>query len=64
MAKKSSSELLSPFAITFWMGGGLLALLLLTSKKKTPIDTVQGLPPYEGPAVIAGIPNSHSGAIG
>lgn len=46
----STRELLSPFSIAFWMGGGLVALLLLTSKKKTPIATVQGLPPYQGPA--------------
>lgn len=62
--KLSTSELLSPFTITFWMGGGLVALLLLTSKKKTPIDTIQGLPPYEGPAVISGVPSTNHGSIG
>ncbi len=55
-AKPSAAELLSPFSITFWMAGGLVALLLLTSKKKTPIDTVQGLPPYEGPPRIGAAP--------
>lgn len=49
MNPRAPSELLSPFSVAFWMGGGLVALLLLTSKKKTPIDTVQGLPPYQGP---------------
>ncbi len=54
---KKTSELLSPFAVTFWMAGGLVALLLLTGKKKTPINTIQGLPPYEGP-VISGVPST------
>lgn len=51
MKQRSTSELLSPFSVAFWMGGGLVVLLLLTSKKKTPINTVQGLPPYQGPRV-------------
>lgn len=49
MKQRSTSELLSPFSVAFWMGGGLVVLLLLTSKKKTPMGTVQGLPPYQGP---------------
>lgn len=63
----SKRELLSPFTVTFLMAGGLVALLLLTSKKKTPINTVQGLPPYEGPAVVSGLPPAPSmtrGSIG
>lgn len=52
----STAELLSPFSVAFWMGGGLVALLLLTSKKKTPIGTVQGLPPFDANAVIGGKP--------
>jgi hypothetical protein len=52
----TAAELLSPFSIAFWMGGGLVALLLLTSKKKTPIGTVQGLPPFDANAVIGGKP--------
>ena len=50
MSNKTASELLSPFALTFWMGAGCVALYLIAmSPKKTPISTVQGLPPYEGP---------------
>lgn len=49
MSTKKTLELLSPFSVAFWMGGGLVVLLLLTSKKKTPMGTVQGLPPYQGP---------------
>lgn len=49
-SKPTTRELLSPFALTFWMGAGCVALYLIAmSPKKTPISTVQGLPPYEGP---------------
>lgn len=51
MSKPSTKELLSPFTFTLAMAGGCLLLLLLaTAKKKTPIGTVSGLPPYEGGA--------------
>lgn len=50
MASRKTAELLSPFAVTFWMGAGAVALYLLAmSQKKTPISTIQGLPPYQGP---------------
>lgn len=53
MSKPSTKELLSPFTFTFVMIGGCVALFLLaTAKKKTPIGTVSGLPPYEGPPLI------------
>lgn len=48
--KADDGNLISPMAFALWTVGGCVALYLIAmSPKKTPINTVQGLPPYEGP---------------
>ncbi len=48
--RTQNDDFVSPLSFALWTAGGCVALYLIAmSPKKTPINTVQGLPPYEGP---------------
>ena len=52
-ARTKNDDFVSPLSFALWTVGGCVALYLIAmSPKKTPIGTVGGLPPYEGPPVV------------